>query len=509
MLKLENRVKKGFIALTTAVMLSPLANTFIPLHFQNPSNLYAQSQENEQKKQSSFFEEYSKKEKKKADVKKYELQPVDINVYDKDGSFYRSYKNISTEKSKTLILKIPEGGRVELLTKSNYSECKIDMMIKEDAKGQEKPRRFTNPRTQGYAFEEYIDTSQLGLRAGTTGNLDVILEPIKHDVGIPLQLKSLTVDYEIFERLPPAKPKQASPGQPQRGLQPDMEEENRQFVPRQKPKGKKNEKREGKKEGKQEFSLSRVILGIGTENISQVDKDFSSIEADAYISPNTHALLHGNVILNHMSRPLDECARENVNITNLRAGGLYNLGKIFTIGAEVSHSSVNRIINFYDAFLMPQSAGSNSNTFILGKAGLGNGFGKNAIAVLAIVGIQSQQKILYDECGDVFGERTDRNRVLGVEGLIETGRDGKSKVTFTMAGSWLKFKPLGNQDPESRYTMNNGEAWNIKALAAVKVFDNFKVGAMAGYGESKFTYGLHHNITQDRTSIKLIGVYNF
>ncbi len=514
MLRLEDRVKKGFIALAATVMLSPIADTFVPLHFQNSSNLYAQSQENGQKKKSSFFEEYSKKEKKKADVKKYELQPVDINVYDKDGSFYRSYKNISAEKSKSLTIKIPEGGRVELLTKSNYPECIIDMMIKEDVKDQAKPQRLTNPRTNGYAFQEYMDISSLGLKAGTKGNVDFLLEPIRIDLGLPRQLKSITVDYEIIQRLP-AQPKQTAPDKPEQTAsykprapgkkrQPDMEEENKQFVPRGQPRG-----RSKKEHGRQGNDLSRIILGIGTEDIGQGDKSFDSFEADAYLSFNEKSLLHFNAILNHLNNPLDECAEENVNITNLRAGGLFSPVKGPVLGFEGSYSSSNRTINFYSPFILPQSAGSNSNLFLLGKAGFTNGFGRNTIALLGVGGIQSQKKTLYDECRYVCGEQDGLNLVYGGEAFIDLGRDKKSKVALYFGGNMLFFKPLGHQDAESIGTLTNGMAYNIKAMAHVKVSGNIKLGFMAGYGKSDFTYGLHHKVEQDRTSIKGSLIFDF
>lgn len=220
MLKLEDKVKKGFITLTAAIMLSPVADTLIPIQSQNPPGLFAQS------KTSSFFEEYSKKKDNKVNAQKpiqkkaYALQPVDFDVLDQNGYVYESYRNVTSKQAKDLSITIPEGGRIRVVDPQKVDKYIEDIMMYDETG----KKLFDNNGKS--AFKDEASTKRLGLKAGNRGHMTFNLE---FGLDIP---SSFEIPYEITPATPEPEPEpQPKPRSRQRELAPPSEPVEEQSGP--------------------------------------------------------------------------------------------------------------------------------------------------------------------------------------------------------------------------------------------------------------------------------------
>lgn len=500
MLKLENRVKKGFIAITTGIILSPAVDMFIPIHFQSPAGLYAQSQEKEKKQESSFFDDYSKKKSKKPvaqapkSVPKYTLKPFNIDVLDSEGNLFESYKNITYEQAKQLVIKVPENGYIELVNPQKIPQHIVDMMIYKNGKK-------LSDISGNDIFRKRIDTLEVGLKVGDEDQLFVCDEPYKINSSIGLRYKVIAA----------SRPESI----------PEPEDERTQVAPEPvRPRPLQPEPAQQPQSAPVKTDISRIIIGGGFEDLHNksinIDPDyrFKSFEVNGHFSfANEKAFAHFNAMYNHLNNIFDSLSQENINILNLRAGGIYNL-KPLAVGAEISKSSVSQAnTDVWSPTSNPFFKYDNSDLLILGKVGLSTNFSKNAAAILAIGGVHNQSQTTEDNrpyAEFALLNQSDWNYVLGGEAFIDLGRNGNSAFSLYAGGSILNFRPLNRiVEDGAKPELMDGKTINFKVLAAVKLAKNFKLGGGVTYSTADFNYEGKASESQSRSAVKLYLLYNF
>jgi hypothetical protein len=502
-LSLEKRIKRtAIIGLVTTGMF--LAGNNLPLPFSEMylnANQISQSENKKQSQEEEFQlkklrENRAERDKTKKEVaaKKYSLQPFNIDVLDSEGYLFQSYKNITYEQAKQLVIKVPENGYIELVNPQKIPQHIVDMMIYKNGKK-------LSDDSGNDIFRKRIDTLEVGLKVGDEDQLFVCDEPHKLNSSIGLRYKVIAASRPESIPEPEDERTQVAPEpvQPQ-PLQPE---------PAQQP-----------QPAPVKTDISRIIVGGGIEDLHNksinLDPDyrFKTFEANAHFSfANEKAFAHLNAMYNNLNNIFNSLWQENINIVNLRAGGIYNL-KPLAVGAEISKSSVSQVnTDVWSPTSNPFFKYNNSDLLILGKAGLSTNFSKNAAAILVMGGVHNQSQTTEDNrqyAEFALLNQNDWNYVYGGETFIDIGRDGNSTFSLYAGGSVLYFRPLNRiVEDGAKPELMDGKTINFKVLAAVKLAKNVKLGGGVTYSTADFNYKGKASESQSRSAIKLYLSYNF
>jgi len=216
-----------------------------------------------------------------------------------------------------------------------------------------------------------------------------------------------------------------------------------------------------------------------------------------------HSLLF-NVSHNALLHLNSTFLADSNTINNLKGGVLFNLGGVFIVGGEVSHSFImengetewgggigperygtdpnGRDYNIY-------SSSKYSQQSALLKAGFGSYFTNNMWYFVGVFGINqtmSSQRSWFETVGkfhDYDGHDyqepneyhevslvvNEERRVKGVEAGILLGRAPESNLLFSLTGNYHHFELTDSSSDNSIPVLKNGSSWLAEALIALRL----------------------------------------
>ncbi|KYK25942.1 hypothetical protein AYK26_01540 [Euryarchaeota archaeon SM23-78] len=467
----------------------------IETEYPNPETYMTKEKYEEMQKQKE--QRRAERAKKLVIADKHTLNPPDFDVLNRRGKVHQEYRHVTFDQSKgkknEIVVEIPEGGKIRLVEPQKTLDGYVaDIIVYKNGL-----------KLGGKAFYDKFDFERFKVKPGTQGDFSIQLEKGEH---VPKKA-GMRLRYRIVR----AEPMPELPGPIDLGPAIDWPEP---VFPEEEPKPVFAEEKEEKKK-----SNSRIYLGVGIEDINDVDTPtdpqfrFWSGEIDVHMSLDEKALVHFNTIYNNHSNIFNNLWKENIDIINLRAGGIYSVAPL-ALGAEVSYSNVSQSnTDIWSALSHPLIKYNNNDLLFLGKAGFASKFGKDAFALLALGGAHNQSQTLEDNvtwADFKILTQSDWNYVYGGEAFIDLGRDSDSRFALFIGGKLLFFRPIDKiAECSIKPELIDGTSYNLKVIGAVKLFKNFKLGVGGVFGKDVFNYVGDYREEQKRSGIKVFGLYNF